>query len=102
MAITEQEVIRIARLARLNLNAEQRVQAQADLTKILGLIEELQSVDTSGIEPLAHPLSTIKDVQLRLREDVVTEVSSVQRRTSLMANAPGTAEGLFLVPKVIE
>jgi len=102
MAITEQEVIRIARLARLNLNAEQRVQAQADLTKILGLIEELQAVDTSGIEPLAHPLSTIKDVQLRLREDVVTEVSSVQRRTSLMANAPGTAEGLFLVPKVIE
>ena len=102
MAITEQEVIRIARLARLNLNAEQRVQAQADLTKILGLIEELQAVDTSGIEPLAHPLSTIKDVQLRLREDVVTEVSSVQRRTSLMANAPGIAEGLFLVPKVIE
>ena len=102
MAITEQEVIRIARLARLNLNAEQRVQAQADLTKILGLIEELQTVDTSGIEPLAHPLSTIKDVQLRLREDVVTEVSSVQRRTSLMANAPGIAEGLFLVPKVIE
>lgn len=102
MAITEQEITRIARLARLTLSPEQRLQAQGDLTKILGLIHELQAVDTRGIEPLAHPLSALKDVHLRLRDDLVTEVSSVQRREALMANAPGTAEGLFLVPKVIE
>jgi len=102
MAITEQEVTRIARLARLTLSAEQNVQAQGDLTKILGLIQELQAVDTSGIEPLAHPLSALRDVHLRLRDDVITEVSSAERREALMANAPGKAEGLFLVPKVIE
>ncbi|PHY07269.1 MAG: Asp-tRNA(Asn)/Glu-tRNA(Gln) amidotransferase GatCAB subunit C [Alcaligenaceae bacterium] len=102
MAITEQEITRIARLARLTLSPEQRLQAQGDLTKILGLIHELQAVDTRGIEPLAHPLSALKDVHLRLRDDLVTEVSSVQRREALMANAPGAAEGLFLVPKVIE
>jgi aspartyl-tRNA(Asn)/glutamyl-tRNA(Gln) amidotransferase subunit C len=102
MAITEQEVTRIARLARLTLSAEQNTQAQGDLTKILGLIQELQAVDTRGVEPLAHPLSALRDVHLRLREDVVTEVSSPERREALMANAPGKAEGLFLVPKVIE
>jgi aspartyl-tRNA(Asn)/glutamyl-tRNA(Gln) amidotransferase subunit C len=102
MAITEQEVTRIARLARLTLSAGQRAQAQGDLSKILGLIQELQAVDTSAVEPLAHPLSALKDVHLRLRDDVVTETSSLERRAALMANAPGTAEGLFLVPKVIE
>jgi aspartyl-tRNA(Asn)/glutamyl-tRNA(Gln) amidotransferase subunit C len=102
MAITEQEVTRIARLARLTLSAEQNTQAQGDLTKILGLIQELQAVDTRGVEPLAHPLSALRDVHLRLREDVITEVSSPERREALMVNAPGKAEGLFLVPKVIE
>jgi len=102
MAITEEEVTRIARLARLALSPEQRVKAQGDLNKILGLIQELQAVDTTNVEPLAHPLSAIQDVQLRLRQDVVTEVASLERRTALMRNAPGTAEGLFLVPKVIE
>jgi aspartyl-tRNA(Asn)/glutamyl-tRNA(Gln) amidotransferase subunit C len=102
MAITEQEVTRIARLARLTLSSEQNSQAQGDLTKILGLIQELQAVDTRGIEPLAHPLSALRDVHLRLREDIVTELSSPERREALMVNAPGKAEGLFLVPKVIE
>jgi len=102
MAITEQEVTRIARLARLTLSAEQNRQAQGDLTKILGLIQELQAVDTKGVEPLAHPLPAPRDVHLRRREDVISEASSPERREALMVNAPGKAEGLFLVPKVIE
>lgn len=102
MALTDQEVARIARLARLHLTPDQQAQAQTDLNKILGIIETLQSVDTKGVEPLAHPLASVTDVHLRLREDVVTEVSSVERRAALMANAPGASEGLFLVPKVIE
>jgi aspartyl-tRNA(Asn)/glutamyl-tRNA(Gln) amidotransferase subunit C len=102
MALTDQEVSRIARLARLHLTPDQQVQAQTDLNKILGIIETLQSVDTSGIEPLAHPLASVSDIHLRLREDVITEVASAERRAALMANAPGTSEGLFLVPKVIE
>lgn len=102
MALTDQEVARIARLARLHLTPDQLTQAQTDLNKILGIIEKLQSVDTRGIEPLAHPLASVADIHLRLRDDVVTEVSSTERRDALMANAPGSAKGLFLVPKVIE
>ena len=102
MALTDQEVARIARLARLHLTPDQQAQAQTDLNKILGIIETLQSVDTQGVEPLAHPLASVSDVHLRLREDVVTEISSTERRTALMANASGASEGLFLVPKVIE
>lgn len=102
MALNDQEVARIARLARLHLTADQQAQAQTDLNKILGIIETLQSVDTAGVEPLAHPLASVSDIHLRLREDVVTEVSSAEQRAALMANAPGASEGLFLVPKVIE
>lgn len=102
MALTDQEVARIARLARLHLTSDQQAQAQTDLNKILGIIETLQSVDTTGVEPLAHPLASVSDVHLRLREDIVTEVSSAEQRAALMANAPGASEGLFLVPKVIE
>ena len=102
MALTEQEVVRIARLARLQLTPAQQSQAQADLNKIFGLIQELQAVDTRGVEPLAHPLSAIGDVALRLRDDIVTEMTSTDRRAALMANAPGVSDGLFLVPKVIE
>ena len=102
MALTEQEVARIARLARLQLTPAQQSQAQTDLNKIFGLIQELQAVDTRGVEPLAHPLSAVGDVALRLREDIVTEMTSTDRRAALMANAPGVSDGLFLVPKVIE
>jgi len=102
MALNEKDVARIARLARIDLTAEQRERAQAELNGILGLIERLQSVDTSGVEPMAHPLSAHEDVVLRLREDAVTETASEARRAELMANAPASRDGLFLVPKVIE
>ena len=75
---------------------------RADRTGILHLIERLQSVDTQGVEPLAHPLSAHEDITLRLREDAVTEPSSETRRQELLANAPDAQDGLFLVPKVIE
>jgi len=102
MALNEKDVARIARLARIDLTAERRERAQAELNGILGLIERLQSVDTTGVEPMAHPLSAHEDVVLRLREDAVTETASEARRAELMANAPASRDGLFLVPKVIE
>jgi aspartyl-tRNA(Asn)/glutamyl-tRNA(Gln) amidotransferase subunit C len=102
MALTEQEVVRIARLARLQLSTEQLQTARDDLDQILGLIQTLQSVDTHGIEPLPHPLAMVADLPLRLRVDEVTEISSIERREALMANAPGSKQGLFLVPKVID
>lgn len=102
MALTAHEVARIAKLARLQLSPEQLGQAQTELNEILGLIQELQAVDTQGVAPLAHPLSALSPVHLRLREDVVTETTSTERREALMANAPGKRDGLFLVPKVID
>ncbi|GAB2890050.1 Asp-tRNA(Asn)/Glu-tRNA(Gln) amidotransferase subunit GatC [Paralcaligenes ginsengisoli] len=102
MAITDQDVARIARLARIELSAEASRRAQAELNGILGLIERLQAVDTSGIEPMAHPLSAHQDITLRLRPDSAAATHSQEQRKALMANSPAEADGLFLVPTVIE
>lgn len=102
MALTENDVTRIARLARLELAVDQRPRVLNDLNGIVGLIEQLQSVNTKGVEPLTHPISAIEDVVLRLRTDAVTETSGEEARSSLIANAPAIDGGLFLVPKVLE
>lgn len=102
MALSTEEVARIARLARIELSLEQRDRAQAELNSILHLFERLQAVDTQGVEPLAQPLSAHADLALRLREDTVTAAASESRRSELMANAPDSRNGLFLVPKVLE
>ena len=102
MALTAQDVARIARLARIELTPEQQATAQAELNGILDLIEKLQAVDTTGVEPLAHPLSAHEDIVLRLRDDKPTEPATAERRAELLANAPAEADGLILVPKVIE
>jgi aspartyl-tRNA(Asn)/glutamyl-tRNA(Gln) amidotransferase subunit C len=72
------------------------------LTQINGffaLVEKMRAVDTTGIEPLAHPVATVQDITLRLREDRVSEPN---QREANQRNAPALEHGLFLVPKVIE
>ena len=102
MTISEQDIARIAKLANIALTDEDTRNAQQDLDGMLALIAKLQAVDTQGVEPLAHPLSAIEEVTLRLRDDQAAATSDEQQRASLMANAPAQAEGLFLVPTVIE
>ena len=102
MTISEQDVTRIARLARIQLSPEETAQTQKELNDILGLMAQLQAIDTQGVEPLAHPLSAHQDIQLRLREDTAAPTRSEAERAALMANAPAQAQGLFLVPTVIE
>ena len=103
MVLNDQDVARIARLARIELTPEKLDRARGELNAMFGLIERLQAVDTQGVEPLAHPLSVHEEVVLRLCEDAVTEpAGSAERREALMANAPASQDGLFLVPKVIE
>jgi aspartyl-tRNA(Asn)/glutamyl-tRNA(Gln) amidotransferase subunit C len=102
MALNEKDVARIARLARIELTPESHVRAQEELNGMLHIIERLQSVDTKGVEPLAHPLSAHEDVALRLREDRATEAASENEREARMRNAPDARDGLFLVPKVLE
>src|SRR5690554_5331588 len=102
MPITEQDVARIARLARIELSPDQTARAQTELDGILNLIEQLQAVDTSGIEPMAHPLSAHQDIKLRLRDDAAAATRTLDERKALMVNAPAEDNGLFLVPTVIE
>jgi len=102
MSITEQDVARIARLARIDLSPEHTARAQHELNGIMGLIEQLQAVDTTGIEPMAHPLAAHQDIQLRLRDDKPAATRTPEQRDALMVNAPANENGLFLVPTVIE
>ena len=95
MALERCDVEKIAHLARLGLNEGELPRYTDALNSILGLVDQMQAVDTSGIEPLAHPL----EASQRLRPDQVTE--SNQRET-YQAIAPATENGLYLVPKVIE
>lgn len=102
MSISEQDVTRIARLARIQLPPDETAQTQQELNKILALMARLQAVDTEGVEPMAHPLSAHQEVRLRLREDTAAPTHTEAERAELMSNAPAQADGLFLVPTVIE
>jgi aspartyl-tRNA(Asn)/glutamyl-tRNA(Gln) amidotransferase subunit C len=95
MALERSEVEKIAHLARLGLNDGDIPQTTETLNSILGLIDQMQAVDTQGVEPLAHPLEATQ----RLRADVVTERN---QRDAYQAIAPAVENGLYLVPKVIE
>ena len=93
--LNRDEVAKIAHLARLEMNDTEAEAYAGSLSQILGLIEQMNAVDTTGIEPMAHP----RDAVLRLRKDVVSEEN---QREKFQAISPATEAGLFLVPKVIE
>ncbi len=100
MALTPQDVSRIANLARLELQEAESAALLSQLNGFFSIVEQMSAVDTSGVEPLYTPLSAVQEVSLRLREDVVTE--SNQQRELNQRSAPAVEDGLFLVPKVIE
>ena len=99
MALTPQDVSRIAQLARLELSAAEQAQMLAQLNGFFGIVEQMGAVDTRGVEALYTPLSAVQAVALRLREDRVTETDE---RAANQKSAPSVEDGLFLVPKVIE
>ena len=95
MALTREDVLRAARLARIAIDETEADAALEQLVRIFGMIEEMQAVDVTGVEPMAHA----QDVTLRLREDTVTEADQHELFQSI---APRVEKGLYLVPKVIE
>ncbi len=99
MALTPDDVNRIAHLARLELSAPEAAQMLGQLNGFFRIVEQMSAVDTTGVEPLYTPLSAVQSVALRLREDVVTEVD---QRQANQRSAAAVEQGLFLVPKVIE
>ena len=99
MSLSDDQVRRIARLARIAIRPEESQEALERLNRVLGLIDQMQAVDTTGVEPMAHPLEAQLPEGQRLRPDVATEKD---RRESYQSVAPAVQEGLYLVPKVIE
>ncbi len=95
MALTLNDVEKIAKLSRLRLTDEEQAQTLEELNDIFVMVEKMQNVDTDGIEPMAHP----HEVALRLREDSVTESDHA---AEYQAVAPEVRNRLYIVPQVIE
>lgn len=95
MSLTLAQVLRIAHLARIEISPAEADGVRDELNRIFALIEQMRAVDVSGVSPMAHAL----DVTQPLRED---EITQCDQREALLAVAPETEAGLYLVPKVIE
>jgi aspartyl-tRNA(Asn)/glutamyl-tRNA(Gln) amidotransferase subunit C len=95
MSLSDDQVRRLARLARIAIRPDESAAVLERLNRVLGLIDEMRRVDTAGIEPMAHPL----DATQRLRPDAATEAD---QRSLYQSVAPAVEGGLYLVPKVIE
>ena len=99
MSLTSSDIARLATLARLELAPAETARLQAQMNDFFSIVEAMRAVDTTGVEPLSHPVAAIQDVVLRLREDTVSEPNN---RDANQRSAPAVERGLFLVPKVIE
>lgn len=95
MSLAHQDIKHIAKLARIRVNDSELTETTNSFNTILNLVDALQKVDTALVTPLAHPLEGVQ----RLRSDQVTEYNQRARHHAI---APAVAEGLYLVPKVIE
>ncbi|MGI9318847.1 MAG: Asp-tRNA(Asn)/Glu-tRNA(Gln) amidotransferase subunit GatC [bacterium] len=95
MSISSEQITHIARLARLKTDQEKSEYFAMHLSRIMDLVEQMNQIDTEGIEPMSHP----QDAALRLREDMVT---AENLREPYQALAPAAQKGLYMVPKVIE
>ena len=99
MSLDLEQIRRLARLARIDVGEAEAAETAAQLNAFLGLIEQLQAVDTTGIEPMAHALDAQLASGQRLREDKAVEPDL---RAEFQAQAPAVENGLYLVPRVVE
>lgn len=95
MSIDKQTVLKVANLARIEVTDSEAEAMVGKLDKIIGFVEQLSEVDTDNVEPLAN----VVDIELRLREDVVSDGDCQDK---VLANAPESMEGFYVVPKVVE
>ncbi len=99
MSLTISDIGRIANLARLELQPAEADRMLGQINGFFDIVEQMRAVDTTGIEPLAHPVAAVLDISLRLRDDVASEAN---QREANQQSAPAVERGLFLVPRVIE
>lgn len=95
MSIEHAQIHKLAELARIAISDDHASATAERLNSVLGMIDQLQAADTTGVEPLANPTDAVQ----RLRADEVTEPD---RRAAFQAIAPATEDGLYLVPRVID
>ena len=99
MSLTSTDIASIAILARLELAPAESERMLTQMNSFFTIVEQMRAVDTTGVEPLAHPVVVLSDMALRLRDDVASEPN---QREANQKSAPAVEHGLFLVPKVIE
>jgi len=99
MPLQPSDIERIASLARLRLSDAERGEMLNQINAFFDVVERMRAVDTTGVEPLAHPLSAVVDLPLRLREDAPRQPGI---RVQALANAPAAQDGMFIVPRVVE
>jgi aspartyl-tRNA(Asn)/glutamyl-tRNA(Gln) amidotransferase subunit C len=106
MSLTDDQVRRLARLARIAIQPEESAAVIERLNRVLGLIDQMRAVDTAGIEPMAHALDSLLTEGQRLRPDAVTETNQRELYQAVAPAGPDgnpqVQDGLYLVPKVIE
>lgn len=95
MSLDRLDVIKIAHLARINIDESDTKEYLTNMNSLLDLVNQMQAVDTTNIEPLSHPMDSVQ----RLRAD---EVGEIDNRALLQSVAPSIDDGLFLVPKIID
>ena len=95
MSLDQEQVRKIAALAKLKIDDTQIAAYQENLSNILELVDQLSAADTNGVDPMAHPLDAVQ----RLRADVVTEEN---QREHFQKIAPAVDQGHYLVPRVVE
>ena len=98
MALTPKDIARVADLARLELRPDETEHTLSQLNGFFKLVEQMEAINTDGVEPLAHPAAVLGEVALRLRDDIASEPN---QREASQVSAPAVENGLFLVPKVI-
>ena len=101
MSLNDQDIRRIANLARLELQPDEQARMLSKINDFFGIVEQIRAVDTTGVVPMAHPMDAMANanISLRLRPDVASEPN---HREANQRSAPAVERGLFLVPKVIE
>jgi aspartyl-tRNA(Asn)/glutamyl-tRNA(Gln) amidotransferase subunit C len=99
MALTPQDIARVANLARLELRPDETDRVLGQLNGFFTLVAQMDAVNTDGVAPLAHPAALLGELALRLRDDIASEPN---QREASQISAPAVERGLFLVPRVLE
>lgn len=99
MALTPENTAHLAQAARLALDDDERAAMRAHLNDFLAILDAVCAADTEGVQPLVHPVALFEDVELRLDDDIVGETD---QHDANQQSAPAVADGLYLVPRVIE